>query len=130
MTTTEHEDRVIQEAISILERRGDERAKEIAEQSKCPTAPLQNIIYWGAYLEGALKTAHALLPYTLNKNGDAKIYKEAELRLIARDKRSIELFLEGWPIIRYRNHQRDKKGRLVKCEAYFCENYKTTQEIK
>jgi hypothetical protein len=40
----------------------------------------------------------------------------------------MELFMDGTPI-RYRNHERDKKGKLTKCEAYFYKEQRIIQEV-
>lgn len=50
---------------------------------------------------------------------DDAVYTKAELDLILSSKDSTRKFLMGGYEIHYRGHERDKKGRLVKVEAYF-----------
>lgn len=77
--------------------------------------------YYGAYYLGALQSATKIIEEYIGRpcNGDGKVYRDAELRLITSDKRSMQLYMEGVKRIHYRNHERDKKGKLIKCEAYF-----------
>ena len=50
---------------------------------------------------------------------DDDVYLKAELNMIVSSQDNIRHFLCGDYRIHYRNHQRDKKGKLVKVEAYF-----------
>lgn len=50
---------------------------------------------------------------------DDAIYAKAEMELILSSMDATRLFLCGDRPIRYRGHERDKKGRLVKVEAYY-----------
>ena len=57
-------------------------------------------------------------------------YREAELRLITQDKRSMQLFMDGTHTICYRGHQRNKKGKLTWVEAYFADKKTRWEEVK
>ena len=50
--------------------------------------------------------------------GEGKIYTEAIFRLALSNPDNTEKFMAGCEI-GYRNHERDKKGKLIKAEAYF-----------
>lgn len=50
---------------------------------------------------------------------DDAIYTKAELDLILSSKDNTRHFLFGDMCIHYRGHERDKKGKLVRVEAYF-----------
>lgn len=50
---------------------------------------------------------------------DDEIYLKAELSMILSSIDNTRHFLCGDLRIQYRNHQRDKKGRLIKVEAYY-----------
>lgn len=55
-----------------------------------------------------------------NKGGkDDAIYAKAEMDLILSSMDATRRFLSGDLRIRYRGHERDRKGRLVKVEAYY-----------
>lgn len=41
----------------------------------------------------------------------------------------MQLSLDGVYDIMYRNHER-KKGKLIRCEAYFADRYKNFEEVK
>ena len=111
--TNEQEDKIITQAQDILERR-------MAAENGIKIN-LQNVMYYGAYLLGAQMAANKLIPYVMqNYRGDDKAYIKAELDTITSSNRNMQLWLEDTPI-RYRNHKRDKKGKLESCECYFVE---------
>ena len=74
--------------------------------------------------------AKKLIPYVMqNYRGDDKVYIKAELDMITSSKRNMQLWLDGTQM-RYRNHKRDKKGKLESCECYFAEYRNVIQEVK
>lgn len=81
---------------------------------------LNNVIQYSAYYQGARMAAMRLMEgYFMDRvKGDEKVYLKAELELIKASLENTEKFLSGSPI-GYRNHERNKRGKLVKCEAYF-----------
>lgn len=101
---------------------------------------LCNINYYGAYLKGVKTTINALREYGLldipkpegwNKDKDDKIYNKAMIDLIMQDSVSMDRFLaHDYDDIRFTDHERDKKGKLVKCRAYFEKRVTTSVEIK
>ena len=91
---------------------------------------LQNIIYYGAYYKGALQTALRLIPYVMqNYRGDEKVYIKSELDLITASKRNMQLWLDGTQMC-FRNHKRDKKGKLESVECYFVEYVNVMREVQ
>lgn len=120
--TREQEDKIIAQAQDILERR---MAVEMNIKIN-----LQNVMYYGAYLLGAQMVAKELIPYVMkNYRGDDKAYIKAELDMITSSKRNMQLWLDKTPM-RYRNHKRDKKGKLESCECYFVEYRNIITEVK
>ena len=120
--TREQEDKIIAQAKDILERR--------MAVEKDIKINLQNVVYCGAYLLGAQMTANKLIPYVMqNYRGDDKVYIKAELDKITSSKRNMQLWLDGTEM-RYRNHKRNKKGKLESCECYFVEHIQTIKEVK
>ena len=120
--TKEQEDKIIAQAQDILERR---MAVEMNIKIN-----LQNVMYYGAYLLGAQMVANELIPYVMkNYRGDDKAYIKAELDMITSSKRNMQLWLDKTPM-RYRNHKRDKKGKLESCECYFVEYKNIITEVK
>lgn len=86
-----------------------------------PETNLQQIHAYGLYFLGAMLAANKMADM-LNDPAwrlNAKPYQEATLRLILRDKRSIQLWMEGCYYIHYRNHKKNAKGKVIWCEAYF-----------
>ena len=109
--TKEQEDKIIAQAQNILERR-----LGVNPELK---VNFQNVVYYGAYLLGAQMTAKKLIPYVMkNYRGDDKAYIKAELDMITSSKRNMQLWLDGGTQIFYRNHKRDKKGKLESVEAF------------
>lgn len=104
----------------------------VDNQKEKETMEKNSTEYYGAYHLGALMAAKKIIEQYICKSwtGENKVYRDAELRLIMRDKRSIQLFLDGCYDIMYRNHKRDKKGKLISCEAYFADRYKNFEEVK
>ena len=90
----------------------------------------RSVFYYGAYYGGALMASTKIVEEYLNKpcKADNRPYREAEIRLITSGKRQMQHYLDGVYKIRYRNHVQDKKGRVVKCEAYFADE--NGKEIK
>lgn len=118
----EQEDKIIAQAQDILERR---MAVEMNIKIN-----LQNVMYYGAYLLGAQMVANELIPYVMkNYRGDDKAYIKAELDMITSSKRNMQLWLDKTPM-RYRNHKRNKKGKLESCECYFVEYRNIITEVK
>ena len=52
------------------------------------------------------------------KRAEDNVYTRAIVTLIMSDLRNVQEYLLGTNI-GFRNHVRDKKGKLVSCEAYF-----------
>ena len=118
----EQEDKIIRKAQDILERR---MAVEMDVKVN-----IQNLLYYSAYYQGALQTAEKLIPYVMqNFRGDDKAYIKAELDMITSSKRNMQLWLDGTQM-RYRNHKRDKKGKLESVECYFVEYRNVMTEVK
>lgn len=122
--TKEQEDKIIAQAQDILERR--------MAVEKDIKINLQNVAYYGAYYQGALMAVRKVTESISGGDkpkGEDWIYLKAEWDLITASKRNMQLFLDGTPM-RYRNHKRNKKGKLEWCEAYFVEYKNVIQEIK
>lgn len=129
MELTYAEKKQIERAQKILEAHEDERAKRFAIENDVKI-DLHNMIFYAAYYQGALMAAKEMVAYAKwNAKGDDRVYRDAELALITQSKRTMELFMDNTPI-RYRNHERDKKGKLVKCEAYFAQKQTSFKEVK
>lgn len=58
-----------------------------------------------------------ILPIGVNRSED-RVYTKAIVNLLAIDLRNIQEYFLGTNI-GFRNHVRDKKGKLLNCEAYF-----------
>lgn len=120
--TKEQEDKIIAQAQDILERR-------MAVQTDIKIN-LQNLAYYSAYYQGARNAAEKLIPYVMqNYRGDEKVYIKAELDLITSSLRNMQIWLDKTQIC-FRNHKRDKKGKLESCECYFVEQRNVITEVK
>lgn len=119
--TREKEDKLIEQAQDILERR--------LAVEKPLKVNLQNLIHYSAYYQGLRKGLTTALSIIQNpRKGEDRIYLEAEFRLCSSSLRNAQLWDDGTPI-RYRNWENDKKGKLTKAEAYFVERVTVTKEI-
>ena len=120
--TKEQENKIVAQAQDILERR-----MAVEKELKID---LHNLVYYGAYYMGALSAATKLGSYFKhNWRGDDRVYLDAELRLITSSKRNMQLWLDGTQM-RYRNHNRNNKGKLKSVECYFVECKQVIQEVK
>ncbi|MBO5627556.1 MAG: hypothetical protein J5965_00575 [Aeriscardovia sp.] len=128
--TTAQEDRIINQAREILERREDERAKLFAVEHEIKIN-VQRLAMYASYYQGARMIGVKVLEGIQNRKpkGDDWVYLEAEWRLYTESVRNMQLYMDGYEI-RYRNHQRDKKGKLISVEAYFVQRREVVTEIK
>lgn len=128
MSKRSYEDKILAKAKQIIERRQDEMELKLAIENE-PKVDLRKILYYSAYYQGVRAGLNTALSIAENPTkGEERIYLEAEIRNAVSSLRNCQLFLDGTEI-RYRNHQRDKKGKLVKCEAYFVERINVIREL-
>jgi hypothetical protein len=99
-----------------------------------PKVSLNNIIHYSAYMQGArtavMRYGEWIKQGKRGRKGEERIYLDAEYKLITSDLRHTALWLEGATSIYYRNHVRDKKGKLVSVEAYFGERVTRVRELR
>lgn len=81
-----------------------------------------SVAYYGAYYLGAIQAVQEVSRQllTTKPKGEDWIYQQAFLKLITSSKRNMQLYLDGTEM-RYRNHERNKKDKLVSVECYFVE---------
>ena len=93
---------------------------------------LSKVQDYGMYYLGALLAVTKVLEMIQSPDWkiNEKPYREAILRLIVKDKRSMQLFMDGWYQICFRNHKKDKKGKVTYAEAYFAEQKTRYEEIR
>lgn len=105
---------MIEQAKAILERRA-------AVDNKI-ALNANSVAYYGAYYLGAIKAVQEVTRplLTTKPKGEDWIYIQALYKLITSSKRNMQLYLDGTEM-RYRNHERNKKGKLVSVECYFVE---------
>lgn len=94
-----------------------------------PKVSLNNILHWSAYLQGARKAFLMMHETYKAKKGEDAIYTDAVFKLIISDLRYTGMFLTQSNPICYRNHKRDKKGKLISVEAYFAEPVTIYREV-
>lgn len=84
----------------------------------------ENLHEWSNRMQGAREMIIKLyeddkmiLPLGVKRSEDG-VYTKAIVNLLISDLRNVQEYLLGTNI-GFRNHVRDKKGKLVSCEAYF-----------
>lgn len=89
----------------------------------------ENLHEWSERMQGAREMLIKLyeddkmiLPLGLKRSED-RVYTKAIVNLLASDLKNVQEYLLGTNI-GFINHVRDKKGKLVSCEAYFIEQNK------
>ena len=114
-------------------------SREIARSIEDAFA-LRRLPIWAWYIRGARDMILRLREYLLCEEphaGDTKkvtredkIANKAILDMIMYNKDNIDRFLMGQYEIRFTDHEKDKKGRLVKCRAYFAKKIVTYKEVE
>ena len=84
----------------------------------------ENLHEWRERMQGAREMLIKLyeddkmiLPVGVKRSED-RVYTKAIVTLLASDLKNVQEYLIGTNI-GFRNHIRDKKGKLISCEAYF-----------
>ena len=84
----------------------------------------ENLHEWSNRMQGAKEMLIKLyeddkmtLPLGVKRSED-RVYTKAVVNLLISDLRNVQEYLIGTNF-GFRNHIRDKKGKLVSCEAYF-----------
>lgn len=92
---------------------------------------LRRLQEYSAYLQGARKAVMLMQKQfpELSKSKDA-VYNKAALSLITDSLRNTDLWLSEVYEMRFRNHKRNKKDKLLSCEAYFSTIVSYIQEVK
>lgn len=104
-------------------RRGiEEKFPEIAEKYRLnDTARATNLLLWAEYVNGARAAAIKMGDEYISRPvlKSERPYMQAELDFICANKENMWEWLQSRPHqFHYRNHKRDKKGKLVSVEAY------------
>ena len=101
-----------------------------------PVVDLRRVQIYSAYYNGARKAflmmagEGSVLRQIYGRNkAESDIYRKAIFDLITEDLRKTELFMSGADI-GFCNHEKDKKGKLKKCDAYFFEEYTLRKKIE
>lgn len=91
-----------------------------------------SVEYYGTFYLGALLAVNKILDLINEEDFKRmeKPYREAIFKLISKDKRSVQLFMDGIYQICFRNHVKDKKNKVKSCEAYFADRRLILKEIK
>lgn len=100
---------------------------------------LRNLQIWAWYIRGAREMLLRLREHFLCEEphphearkvtAEDKVINKAILDLILSSKESVDRFLMEEYEIRLTDHQRDKKGKLIKCRAYFARKVIKYEEI-
>ena len=84
----------------------------------------ENLHEWSERMQGAREMLiklyeddNMILP-VCEKRSEDRVYTKAIVNLLISDLRNVQEYLIGTNI-GFRNHVRDKKGKLMSCEAYF-----------
>lgn len=97
---------------------------------------LRKLQIWAWYIRGAREMLlrlreHGLCnePHDFKTSKDDAVINKAILDLILSSKENVDRFLMEQYEIRFTDHERDKKGKLVKCRAYFARKVVKYEEI-
>lgn len=87
------------------------------------TSEFEDLREWSERMSGALQLLSAMDDSGLFNSsawrGEQAVYSRAEIDYLKAGKMNVEKYILYWNNSgRYRNHVRDKKGKLIKCEFY------------
>ena len=93
---------------------------------------LVNLRDWSLRIAGARELMRILPLYMHSRvdSKDCKIYNKAIIELIMSSPVNMDNFLTQAYPIRYKDHIRDKKGKLISCKAVFVEQKTIYKEIE
>ena len=84
----------------------------------------ENLHEWSERMQGAremlikLYEENMIIMPVRVKHSEDRVYTKAIVNMLASDLKNVHEYFIGTNI-GFRNHVRDKKGKLVSCEAYF-----------
>lgn len=91
---------------------------------------LHNVMYYGAYYGGVLMALVFVRDNVVpSMKGEDRVYMEAVFELATKSKDNARRLLEREYEGHFRNHEKDKKGKVVKCEAYFAKCVTRYEEV-
>lgn len=91
---------------------------------------LTNVVQFGAYYQGVLMTLCFVRDNVLPMlKGEDKVYMEATFALATKSKDNARRLLDRVYVVNFRNQEKDKKGKVVKCEAYFAKRVTRYEEV-
>ena len=92
---------------------------------------LHSVRYYSAYCQALREAYEKLFPQIIaSLRGDEKVYKKAEYDLCMSCMNACDDYHVGTYRRCYKDHVRDKKGKLIKCTAYFYKETTIKTEIK
>lgn len=126
------EDRLYNEILGLIDLlKDDEARKKAYELATNGKVPLQKLQFWTAYMQGMRTTYEKMFDELLKvapKKKRPYIAAERDLCLSCYD--ACYDYHLGKYEIHYRNHVRDKKGNVTKCEAYFMQRKDVLVEVR
>lgn len=108
--------KIYEEALKRYESDEEIRLAAIHE----PKVSLNNIHMYSSYLQGA-RDMMLMLSENYKSKNESQVYTKAVFKLVTSSLKHTALFMFGACEIGYRNHIKDKRGKLESVEAYFCE---------
>lgn len=106
-----------------------EMIRKLAAQCSL-SVDMRKLYTYSAYLQGARRAMEIMAKHfpQIFKGREA-VYNKAEFELAISSLKAVDLFISDEHEIHFRNHINDKKGKCVKCEAYFADRVTVSKEI-
>jgi len=108
----------------------------IARQLACEmidkgiSVPIDRVQVYGGFCRGLQDVYKELYPIIIKQSrGEDKVYRQAEYELCMSSAKSCYDFHVGTFKVGYKDFERDKKGRLLRCKAYFFKDTTIRTEI-
>lgn len=127
-----NDNRLLDKILRLIELLKDDDARTMAyELATDNKVPLHKLQFWTAYIQG-MREAYERMFQNLFRFAPKKEkpYIEAERNLCLSCYDACYDYHIGKYEIRYKDHIHDKKGKLIKCTAYFVKQAKVDIEVK
>lgn len=114
--------------------------RSIADQIKDSNVLRRHIVPWSIYIMGARDMLCRLRDHGYieeerpkggipHSKGDELVINKAVIDMLLDNKVNIDRFLMEQHEIHIRDHEKDRKGRLTKCKAYFARKVVKWEEL-
>ncbi len=126
------DEKLYNKILELIDQLKDDEARSKAfELASDVRIPMQRLWFWTAYMKGLREAYEKMFDALLDvEPKKQRPYIEAERNLCLSCYEACYDYHMGKYEIRYKDHVCDKKGKLVKCTAYFAQRKELLVEVR